>query len=227
MQTSDPLSSILVPLSTDDAALLSAWAAGEKRAGAEIIRRHYKNVYLFFFGKVDPQAAQDLTQATFETLCAKKLSFRGDATVRTYLFGIARWKLVEHHRRQRAQPELFDPASDALELPQSVTSMTALLGARQEQTLFVHGMRSLALDDQIILELKYYDGLTIRELAAVYDIPRATMADRMAAARDRLCAAVERLGRSARIIESTLQGFDGHMQELRATMAALANSPAQ
>ncbi|MCR9160784.1 MAG: RNA polymerase sigma factor [Nannocystaceae bacterium] len=204
---------------TDDSTLLTAWRSGDSRASAELVRRHYRSVYLFFYSKVGPDAAQDLTQAVFETLCKRQTAFRGDATVRTYLFGIARWTLVHHHRKRRGSLETFDPAEDALDVPDAVASITSQLAARREEVLFVQGMRQLALDDQIVLELKYYDDMTVRELAAVYEVPRATMADRVARARTRLAKIVARLGESPALVESTISGLDAHMQAVRRHLA--------
>lgn len=199
-----------------DADHFRRWAAGDAEAGAALIRRHYRSVFLFFFSKVGAAPAEDLTQSTFEALCEKKLSFRGDATVRTYLFGIARWKLVHFHRRAHARRESFDPATDPLELPDVVSSMTSRLGMRQEEVLLVQGLRALAFDDQTILELRYYDGLSVRDLAAVFELPRATMADRLRRARERLSAAVKSISANARLVDSTLTGLDAHMKSVRA-----------
>lgn len=207
---------------TDDSTLLTAWRSGDAQASAELVRRHYRPIYLFLFSKVGPEVAQDLTQSVFETLCRKQTSFRGDATVRTYLFGIARWTLVHHHRKQRGSLETFDPAEDPLEVPDAVASMTSQLAAKREEVLFVQSMRELALDDQILLELKYYDGMTVRELAAVFEIPRATMADRVARARTRLSKAVSTLGESKQLVESTMSGLDAHMQAIRKQFSARA-----
>ncbi|MBV1858590.1 MAG: sigma-70 family RNA polymerase sigma factor [Nannocystaceae bacterium] len=208
----------------DDSVLLTAWKSGDASASGELVRRHYRSIYLFFFSKVGPDAAQDLTQAVFERLLEKPQDFREDATVRTYLFGIARWTLVHHHRKHRMLAETFDPSLDPLEIPEDVISMTSALAARREEVLFVRGMRELALDDQLVLELKYYDSMTVRELAAVFETPRATMADRVTRARTRLAEAVGRLEDSAKIVESTMAGLDKHMKALRAEFAARVKS---
>lgn len=205
---------------TDDSTLLTAWRSGDAKASAELVRRHYRSIYLFFFSKVGKDVAQDLTQSAFETLCKRQTAFRGDATVRTYLFGIARWTLVHHHRKQRGSLETFDPSVDAMDIPEEVASVTSLLAARREEMLFIQAMRELPLDDQILLELKYYDGMTVRDLAAVFDVPRATMADRVARARTRLSNMVGELGESPKLVESTISGLDSHMRAIREQMAA-------
>ncbi len=208
----------------DDSTLLTAWRSGDSSASGELVRRHYRSIYLFFFSKVGPDLAQDLTQTVFERILEKPNNFRAQASVRTYLFGIARWTLVHHHRKHRAQTEAFDPALDPLEIPEDVISMTSQLAARREEVLFVHGMRALALDDQLVLELKYYDDLTVRELAEVFGTARATMADRLARARSRLAEAVGRLEGSAKLVESTMAGLDEHMKAVRAQFAGRVKS---
>ena len=197
--------------------LLTRWQAGDQHAGDALIRAHFWRIYRFFRAKLD-SAAEDLTQRTF--LAAVEARERVDARLsfRAYLFGIARWKLVHFHRRQGARTEAFDPGRDPMELPDVVASMTSRLGTRQEEVLLVQGMRTLAFDDQMVLELKYYDGLSVRELAAVFELPRATMADRLHRARKRLGAAVRRLSANARLVDSTLTGLDAHMRSVRAQM---------
>ena len=201
----------------EDEALLAAWIDGDRSASEKLVRRHYRSIFLFFFNKVGQDRAADLTQSTFETLCAKRVQFRGDATVRTYLFGIARWKLVEHLRKIRGRN--FDPLEDSAELPQVARSVTSLFADRQEEALVVQALRALSLDDQLLLELKDYEGMTSRELAAMYDVPRNTMSGRITRARERLAAKVRELASSAKLVESTLTGLDEHMARIRDRLA--------
>lgn len=208
---------------TDEEAL-TAWIDGSEAAGRALIERHYERILLFFFSKVAPDVARDLTQATFETLCQKKVEFRGDSSVLTYVFGIARWKLVHHFRNVSKQRQRFDPLEESAEVPDVEASINALFIGRQEETLLVRALRSLPLDDQIILELKEYEGLSSRELAEMYDVGREAMSSRVTRARRRLAASVERLSKSARLIDSTLTGLDAHMRKIREAVRGLAHS---
>ncbi|MDC0721080.1 RNA polymerase sigma factor [Nannocystis bainbridge] len=198
-----------------DEALLLAWIDGDAVAGKQLVTRHYRRILLFFYGKVGPELGRDLTQSTFETLCAKKVVFRGEASVLTYLFGIARWKLVHHLRSRRLHAERFEPLEHSVELPDVERSITSLFMGRQREALLVRALRSLPLDDQIVLELKEYEGMTSRELAEVYEVGRDTMSSRINRARQRLTAAVQRAAESAQLIDSTLTGLDACMREIR------------
>ncbi|MFV8756791.1 RNA polymerase sigma factor [Nannocystaceae bacterium ST9] len=206
-----------------DEALFHAWLDGDASAGQVLVRRHYRRILLFFHAKVGLELGRDLTQATFETLCVNKVSFRGDSTLLTYLFGIARWKLVDHFRAQRARDALFEPLSDPGHLPEVHRSITALFMDKQRETLVVQALRSLPLDDQIILELKEYEKLTSGQLAAMYEVGRDTMSSRINRARKRLAAAVAERAESAQIIDSTLTSLDDCMREIRDRIAAAAD----
>lgn len=206
-----------------DEALLHEWIGGDAAAGRELVERHYRRILLFFYSKVGPDVGRDLTQATFETLCAKKVVFRGEATVLTYLFGIARWKLVHHLRTQRAHDERFEPLEHSIDLPDVERSIVSLFMGRQRETLLVRALRSLPLDDQIILELKEYEGMTARALAEVYEVGRDTMSSRITRARRRLASAVEEAATSARLVDSTLTGLDECMREIRERIEGAAD----
>ncbi|WAS99376.1 RNA polymerase sigma factor [Nannocystis punicea] len=200
---------------TSDEALLHAWIDGDAAAGKQLVTRHYRRILLFFYSKVGPELGRDLTQATFETLCAKKVVFRGESSVLTYLFGIARWKLVHHLRTRRLHDERFEPLEHSVELPDVDRSITSLFMGRQREALLVRALRSLPLDDQIVLELKEYEAMTSRQLAEVFEVGRDTMSSRINRARQRLTVAVQRAAESAQLIDSTLTGLDECMREIR------------
>jgi RNA polymerase sigma factor (sigma-70 family) len=210
---------------TSDEALLHAWTGGDAAAGKQLVTRHYRRILLFFYSKVGPELGRDLTQATFETLCAKKVAFRGEASVLTYLFGIARWKLIHHLRTARLHGERFEPLEQSASLPDVDRSITSLFMGRQREALVVRALRSLPLDDQLVLELKDHEGLTSRQLAEVFEVGRDTMSSRINRARQRLTQAVRQAAESAQLIDSTLTGLEDCMREIRERIDGAAKMP--
>jgi RNA polymerase sigma-70 factor (ECF subfamily) len=70
----------------------------------EIFRLHQKEIYVYFLRTSgNRQLAEDLGQETFARACGGAVLFRGDSSVRTWLFAIARRVMVDHIRR-RGQP---------------------------------------------------------------------------------------------------------------------------
>lgn len=84
---------------------------------ADAFRAHQREIYLYLSRVTgDPQLAEDLAQETFLRAFRAVLTFRGEATMRTWLFSIARNVLATHRRTRRivqVQYELGKAPGDA------------------------------------------------------------------------------------------------------------------
>lgn len=121
----------------DDLDLLRAWQAGRRAAGEALIGRHYAAVYRFFFGKVPPSVGEDLCQQTFEVVCRKPEGYRGEGSLRAYLFGVARFVLIGWARRRRS----FEPAEDSLLADEGGRSLAGLLDDQQMVRIVATALR--------------------------------------------------------------------------------------
>ena len=86
--------------------------------------------------------------------------------------------------------------------------------------LVATALRSLPLDDQILIELKDWEELTQSELAALFAVPQPTVARRLQRARARLRAAVERLVADPDLRDRSLRGLDSCMLSIRREIEA-------
>ena len=198
----------------DDIALLRAWQAGDARAGNEFVKRNFRLVYAFLATKVeDPK---DLTQRTFLACLEGADRFREEASLRTYLLAIARRQLYGDLRKRRRQQRLFDPALvSAAELGPSPSSA---LDHKREQRLMLSALRSLPLQQQILLELTYWESMKVDDIALVLDIPPGTVKSRLHRARGQLRAAIERLADSPELCKTTLENLEGWAKSVRAQL---------
>ncbi|KIG16451.1 RNA polymerase sigma-70 factor [Enhygromyxa salina] len=196
-----------------DFELLESWRAGDERAGRELFARHFDSIYRFFRSKVD-DAAEDLTQQTFLGCVKGKDRYRGDASFRTYLYTIARNRLYTHIRdRQRRDAVLEVGQQSVADL--GLGTATAHIAAREEQKLLLTAMRHLPLEMQVALELHYWEGLSVREIAAVIDTPEGTIKRRLQRARQRLDELIVELASSDELRRSTQANFDDWAKALR------------
>jgi len=174
-----------------DQELLTSWGAGNRRAGADLVERHYPAIERFFAYKA-PDVVDDLVQRTF-LLCAESAKdFRGDGSVRAFLFGIARNVLYEHIRAcLRDRPGAVDPASQSIaDLMPGVVTLAAASSDRRQLVL---ALQRIALDLQILLELFYWEELSVEELAAMMGLPAGTIKSRLHRARTALREEMEKL----------------------------------
>jgi RNA polymerase sigma-70 factor (ECF subfamily) len=183
-----------------DLELLEGWRAGDRAAGEELVTRHWAPVSRFFRSKVG-DAGADLISQTF--LACVESKDRID-NVQAYLFAVARRRLADHFRRQARTPVVDFALSSLVDLaPGPVTEMAR----RQRHELLRQALARIPLDDQIALELAYFEGLAMRDIASVLEIPENTVRSRLSRARDKLRAVLARLGTAdeAALAESQLR----------------------
>lgn len=196
-----------------DFELLEAWREGNDRAGRELFARHFDSIYRFFRSKIE-DAADDLTQQTFLGAVKGKQRYRGDASFRTYLYTIARNRLYTHIRdRQRRDAVVEVRQQSVADL--GLGSPTKQIADREEHKLLLQAMRHLPLEMQVALELHYWEGLSVREIAIVIETPEGTIKRRLQRARQRLDELIVELADSDALRRSTQANFDDWARGLR------------
>lgn len=139
--------------SPDDAELLLAWRNGDTNAGEALFDRHADAVARLLANKVDDDVAE-LLQATFVRILDGGEQLRPGRAFRTYAMTTARNMLRKHLReRQRGRDIDFEVDSIA-ELARRPSS---ILGERDEHRLLLEGLRRLPIDDQLMIELYYWE----------------------------------------------------------------------
>lgn len=168
-------------MADDDLALYERWCAGERAAGNALFDRHFQAIYRFFKHKVEAEAADELVQETFLACTRSRDAFRRASSFRTFLYGIARNQLL-HHWRGRAV------RGDAIDFEEvSIASLSTTIGTRlargQERARLLDALTALPLEQQLLLELHYWEDLGAEQLAEVFAIEPATARTRLHRAR--------------------------------------------
>lgn len=174
---------------TDDLALLSAWAAGSGQAGDTLIDRHFAAVHRFFRNKVGTEI-DDLVQQTFLACVEARHRYRGDASFKTFLLGIARHQLFRHYRSKRHSADLDFTVSSIVDLG---TSPTGIASRHEDERLVAQALQRVSLDAQVILELSYWEELDAHAIAEVLEVPVNTVYSRLRRAKQSLRSSLENL----------------------------------
>jgi RNA polymerase sigma factor (sigma-70 family) len=173
----------------DERGLLVAWQQGDHAAGGELLRRYMPAVRSFFAGKVDVVAADDLAQRTFEAVVRLREGLRIDASVRAYVFGVARLELLRHLDEWRRRGSRFDPLVTSLQA--SGHGPVSAIGHSESSERVAAALREIPLDFQIATEMFYWQDLSLAEIAAALEIPVGTVKSRLARARGMLARVLE------------------------------------
>lgn len=195
-----------------DTELLDAWKANDQQAGAVLFKRYYVNVARFFAYRVGPDS-DDLVQETFLGLLARYEHFRGDASFRCYLFGIARNQLLQYIRDRVRDRDRFDPGEMSIAALDPSPSM--VLRVKDDQKLLLAALRRLPIDVQIMLELHYWEKMKIKDIARVLEKNENTVKIQMKRGREKLDAEMEALAESKAQLQTTISGLSKWAAQLR------------
>jgi RNA polymerase sigma-70 factor (ECF subfamily) len=189
-----------------------AWADGDHEAGDRLVTKYYDAIYGFFNRKISGDVG-DLVQATFEVCTVSVGAFEERSKFRTWLWGIAHNKLLEHFKTSGRAPEPIDPSRTSL--ADLGVAAPQLLDDRRQARVVLEAMRTIPLDMQIALELFYWEKLTGRALGQVLGVPENTARSRLRRARELLTARIEQLEHDPVRLKTTLTTLDGLIESLR------------
>ncbi len=185
----------------EDASLLRAWHEGDRHAAQTLIRRYHEPITRFFRTKAF-EHAEDLTQRTFLGLAEARARFSGESTVRAFVFGIARNVLFEFYRskKKRGAGEPDFGVESLADLAPGVSTQAA---ERAETRVLLQALQRIPTELQSLLELHYWEGLSVEELGAVFELAPGTVKSRMHRARGLLQQEMGRVAASPSLLKST------------------------
>ncbi len=140
----------------DDRALVEA-AKSDPSRFAELYEIHFERIYAFIARRVrDRDAAEDLTSEVFHSALAnlRQWEWKGKPFA-AWLFRSAANAVSDHAARTGRE----DPIPEALE------SHDAGIEEAQERSRLFESVRELAEDQRRVLELRFVEGQSIREVA--------------------------------------------------------------
>ncbi|HEX9161508.1 MAG TPA: RNA polymerase sigma factor [Thermoanaerobaculia bacterium] len=176
-----------------DPELIASAGRGDDAAFGEIAERHQAAVFRFLRSiGADGANAEDALQETFLGAWRGAAGFRGESSVRAWLFTIARNAMMRQHRRRVDEPaetESLSSLGDAAGWGSDDDPERDVIESEQ-RALFQRAMGRLSAADREILLLRDIEGLSGEEAAAVIGVPIAAMKTRLHRARLRLAANV-------------------------------------
>src|SRR5688500_19591059 len=84
-----------------DSALIQRWKEGDERAATALVERHATALARYIGSLGERDGAEEVVQDTFVRAFQSLDSFRGDSSLRTWLFTLARRMVVGRRRAMR------------------------------------------------------------------------------------------------------------------------------
>jgi RNA polymerase sigma-70 factor (ECF subfamily) len=172
-----------------DKTLIRRIASGDQLAMRLLFARHRMPLYRWLVRIVrDETLSEDLLSDVFLDVWRQAASFEGRSSVSTWLLSIARYKALSALRRRpdvkldkNVAANIVDPADD----PEIV------LQKKNRGELFRQSLASLSPEQGEVIDLVYYHGKSVKEVAAIVGAAEATVKTRMFYARRKLAELVK------------------------------------
>jgi RNA polymerase sigma-70 factor, ECF subfamily len=169
-----------------DTALMQRIADGDQFAMRALVIRHQARLYRFLRRMVrDATLAEDLLSDLFFDVWRQAGSFEGRSSVSTWLVAIGRFKALAALRAPK-DVELDNEMAGALPDPADDPEVT--LQNKQRAEVLRQCIDALPISQAQIIDLVYYHGKSISEVAEIMQIAEGTVKTRMFYARKRLAA---------------------------------------
>lgn len=188
-----------------DIELLSAWRGGSNAAGEALFARHFRMVYRFFETKCSLDA-DELVQSTFLACVRAKDQFRGDSSFATYLFTIARHELYRRLSERRRDLDRID--FEVSSLAELAPTPRTRIAAHEDRLRLLHALRELPVEQQVLLELHYWEGVDISALAEIFESKEVTVRSRLHRARAALREQLAQMPDVPAAVNDSLESLD-------------------
>ncbi len=180
---------------------------GDEAAFQELFDRFFPRLYRFTLARIgnDPETARDIVQQTFCNAIERLDSYRGEAALYTWFCQICRNEVTDHFRRKGRTALRVTLLEDQPNARAILESLAGPAGDEPETGVWreqLHRLVEATLDSLPghygeVLEWKYVDGLSVREIAGRLDLGYKAAESLLTRAREAFREAIVDLAGSA------------------------------
>ena len=172
------------PETSSDEMLIKRIARGDQLAMRTLFGRHRVLLYRWLLRLVRDEAlAEDLLSDVFLDVWRQAAAFEARSSVSTWLLAIARYKALSA-RRRRTDAELDEKVTSTV--ADTADDPEVALQKKTRAELLRHSVARLSPEHGEVIDLVYFHGKSIKEVAEIVGIAEATVKTRMFYARKKL-----------------------------------------
>ena len=172
-----------------DAELLRRYRAGDAASFTQLYERHRLGLFRFLLGLCgDHAVAEEVFQDTWMSLIRSE-SLQREAAVlfKTWLYQIARNRLIDHWRKHGIRNPLHDSYDEQLHaLSDEAADPAQLLSLSRDNQRLEAALQNLPADQREVFLLRAHGELDLPQIAALTETPLETVKSRLRYAQQKL-----------------------------------------
>ena len=174
----------------EDLQLAKRLLNGQEKAFDEFFHQYYARIFRFCRRRADEPDAEEIALETLRHAIQRIETYRGEASLLTWLYQVARSQVSAHYKRHRKHQNLVliedDPQIQAEVAAMAIDlgdTPEALRDMQQRQHLVHYMLDSLPGDYGRVLEWKYVEEFSVEEIAAKLESTPTAIQSMLARAR--------------------------------------------
>ncbi len=167
--------------------IISDAKKGKRHAQNILMDLFWSNVYNYVFFKInDEEEAEDIAIETFTKVFAKLKLYNSDFDFKTWLLSIAHNTMIDHIRKSPALKLSLDDENYPIDIQEELPSPEESLIQQQDTDALILYLQKLKPEYRRILELRFLEEKTYKEIAEELDLSMANVKVRLLRARQLL-----------------------------------------
>jgi RNA polymerase sigma-70 factor (ECF subfamily) len=147
-----------------DSSLIARWREGDERAATALVERHANALGRYVASLGERDAAEEVVQDTFVRAFGSLETFRGDSSLRTWLFTIARRLVVDRRRAARRRREVGN--LDDVDAATEYTALDSMIAGEAKKRVWA-AVGKLSPTQREVFLLRVNEGMSYKEIADV------------------------------------------------------------
>lgn len=163
---------------SEDAIYISEYLENKsEKAASEIVRKYQKFVYLTVLRLVEnSDEAKDITQEVFIKALNSLAKFRGDSSLKTWLYKIAVNNATNYLRKKKLKQFLsLSNGEEWNELPANAPTPEQDLHYAELQSDFLKALSKLPYKQRETFVLRYFENLSYNEISEILGVAVGTL----------------------------------------------------
>lgn len=153
-------------INQEEKELLKKIIKRDERALFYVYKKYQPSIFNFVKSQISNyQTAEELTQDIFIDFIEALRDFRFQSSLKTFLFSIARHKIVDQIRKRKIKNILFSKLPSYIVESLKIVFIDEEIDKKELKEKISKVLDYLPNDYRVILRLKYIDGVKIKEIA--------------------------------------------------------------
>jgi len=138
----------------------------DEKALFDVYKKYQPSIFKYVRSQINNyQTSEEITQDIFLDFIEALRDFRFQSSLKTFIFSIARHKVIDQIRKKKIKSVLFSHLPSFIVEGLKVVFIDEEIDKKELQEKITKIINSLPNDYQLILRLKYIEGVKIKEIS--------------------------------------------------------------